>query len=58
MISEHLVSAFLILKERQTVTKIDDIFKGREKEEGEGKSERTLEHKDGQTIFHCSWECQ
>lgn len=40
MVSEHLVSAFLLLKKRQTVTKIDGIFKGREKEEGERKRER------------------
>lgn len=35
MISEYLVSAFLALKERQTVTKIDDIFKEKRRKERE-----------------------
>lgn len=53
MISEHLVSAFQVLKERQTMTKIDNIFKGREKEEGERKRENAGAQ-GCQTIFHCS----
>lgn len=57
LISGRLVRAFLLLKERQTVTETDNSFqrRGRERGEKEGENARA---QDVKTTFRFSWECQ